>query len=212
MGLALLKAEHPVHVEAGVHAGQHGDMLTRRHGEAALGEGGHVLRVVAEKLVGHAHAEDPLGGGVTGWSSYLSPRGPSRRAPLLEVRCRRLQTLCPVAGPRAPWDTGVTSPGRGSSPSSEAQAPFAQATQIPGTATFWETWGVATARSGWRAARFWNSGEGKATPSVGGSPKALRRARASLVAGSPPLGLSDAIRRSRARRPQVRGGEFRCHR
>ncbi|NYJ05606.1 hypothetical protein GGQ55_001884 [Geodermatophilus daqingensis] len=56
--LALVEAEHAVDVEAGVHAGQDGDVLGRRQGERA-GEGLGVAGVVLEQFVGDGHGGAP---------------------------------------------------------------------------------------------------------------------------------------------------------
>ena len=52
--LALVQAEGAVDVEAGVHAGQDGDVLGRGQGQRA-GEGLGVAGVVGEQFVGDGH-------------------------------------------------------------------------------------------------------------------------------------------------------------
>jgi hypothetical protein len=53
--VTLVQAECAVDVEAGVHAGQHGDLLTRRHRQVSAGEVAGVGGVVGKQLIGDGH-------------------------------------------------------------------------------------------------------------------------------------------------------------
>ena len=55
VGVALGQPEDPVRVEAGIHAGQDGDLLGRGEGQVALVERGGVGGGVLEQLVGGRH-------------------------------------------------------------------------------------------------------------------------------------------------------------
>ena len=84
VGLALAEPQQGVHVEAGVHAGDHGQALARGHGQVALLEGAGELGVVAEQLVGDRHGSslrlDGVGGDRPGSGAlgYLGSRVPGQ--------------------------------------------------------------------------------------------------------------------------------------
>src|SRR5712691_650920 len=59
VGLTLLEAEDLVNVEAGVHAGKHGDVLCRRHRQVTFLERPGIAFVVADQLFGDAHGHKP---------------------------------------------------------------------------------------------------------------------------------------------------------
>ena len=59
--VTLSQAEDAVHVQAGVHAGHHGDLAGGRHGQVAGGERPGVGGVVGDQLVGDGHGGLPPG-------------------------------------------------------------------------------------------------------------------------------------------------------